>query len=106
MNTTDYIIYLIAMAVTTYLVRTVPFIIFRKKVDNKFIKSFLYYIPYAVLGTMTFPVIVYSTGSIVSGTIATIVAFVLAYMKKSMVFTAIVACIVAYLTNVIMSLLA
>ena len=105
MSITTYLPYLIVMALTTYAVRTIPFIVFTKKVDNKFIKSFLYYIPYAVLGTMTFPVIIYSTGDIRSGIIATIVAFFLAYRGKSMVFVAVAACVVAYVCNLILTMI-
>ena len=105
MSITAYLPYLIVMALTTYAVRTIPFIVFRNKVDNKFIKSFLYYIPYAVLGTMTFPVIIYSTGDVRSGIVATAVSLALAYRGKSMVFVAVSACVVAYVCNLLLTLL-
>ncbi|MCR4717611.1 MAG: AzlD domain-containing protein [Lachnospiraceae bacterium] len=101
MTTLNYLSYLLVMAIVTYLVRTLPFIVFRTKVDNKLVKSFLYYVPYAVLGSMTFPVIIYSTGNIYSGIVATSVGLVLAYKGKSMVFVAVVACLIAYIMNLI-----
>ena len=80
---TGYIIGGIAvMALVTYLVRVVPMVIFRNKITNVRVKSFLYYVPYAVLGAMTFPYIFYSTGNIISGLCGTAVAFVLAFMRK------------------------
>ena len=63
-NFTNIAGYLVVMAGVTYLIRAVPFVLFRKRIKNKFIQSFLYYIPYAVLAAMTFPSIFYSTGSI------------------------------------------
>ena len=49
------------MALVTYLVRVIPLLVFKKKIESKFVKSFLYYVPYAVLSCMTFPAIFYST---------------------------------------------
>ena len=57
---------LAVMAGVTYLVRMVPFVAFRKKISSVFVQSFLYYVPYAVLGAMTVPAVFYSTGSAVS----------------------------------------
>lgn len=50
-------IYIAVMALVTYLIRMLPLVIFRKKIENRFIRSFLYYIPYAVLAAMTFPAV-------------------------------------------------
>ena len=58
--------YIAVMAGVTYLIRMLPLTVFQKKIKNRFIRSFLYYIPYAVLGAMTFPAILYSTGSVYS----------------------------------------
>ena len=60
------ILYIAIMAGVTYLIRVVPFTVFRKKIQNHFLQSFLYYIPYAVLSAMTIPAIFYSTGSMVA----------------------------------------
>ena len=59
----DFWIYLLILAGSTYLVRAIPFAAMRKKIENKFIKSFLYYIPYAVLSAMTLPAAFYATGN-------------------------------------------
>ena len=52
------------MAIVTYIIRALPITLFRKEIKSKWLKSFLYYIPYAVLGAMTFPAIFFSTGSV------------------------------------------
>ena len=73
-------IYIAVMAGVTYLVRMIPFTVFRKKIKSQFFRSFLHYIPYAVLSAMTIPAIFYSTGDMVTATIGTVVAVVLAFL--------------------------
>ena len=92
MNLKSYFALLLVMAVVTYLVRAVPFVVFRKKIKNKFFKSFLAYVPYAVLGAMTFPAIFTSTGSEISATIGCAVAIFLAFKEKSLLTVALTAC--------------
>lgn len=82
---------LLVMAGVTYLIRALPLVLVRKKIENRFISSFLYYIPYAVLGCMTFPVILYSTNDICSGIAGTIAGLFFAYQKKGLLFVAIAA---------------
>ena len=60
----DFFIYLFIMAGGTYLIRALPLVIFKGKITNRFVQSFLYYVPYAVLGAMTFPSILFSTGNL------------------------------------------
>ena len=87
---TGYIIAGIAvMAIVTYFVRMLPFVIFRKKITNVRVKSFLYYVPYAVLSAMTFPAIFSSTGTKMSGIVGCAVAVVLAYFRKSLLTVAV-----------------
>lgn len=92
MNIKDYFAFLLVMALVTYLVRTIPFVAFRKKIKNKFFKSFLAYVPYAVLGAMTFPAIFTSTGSVLSAAIGCVVAVFLAFKEKSLLTVALSAC--------------
>lgn len=80
--------YLALMAGVTYAIRMVPFVLFKKKITNKFVTSFLYYVPYAVLGTMTFPSIFYSTGNFVTAMAGTITAIILAWFEKSLLIVA------------------
>ena len=83
------------MAGVTYLVRAVPFVLFKKKIESEFFQSFLYYVPYAVLGAMTFPAVFFSTGEIYSGIAGTVVGFFFAYQKKGLLFVAVAASMVA-----------
>ena len=84
----DYFIYLAIMAGVTYLVRMLPFVLVRKKIKNRFVKSFLYYIPYTVLAVMTFPAIFYSTGSVISAAVGTAVGVLLAFFGRGLVTVA------------------
>lgn len=101
MNIKDYFAFLLVMALVTYLVRAVPFVVFRNKIKNKFFKSFLAYVPYAVLGAMTFPAIFTSTGSVISAVIGCIVAVFLAFKEKSLLTVALSACGVVLVVEVI-----
>lgn len=69
MDNLKILIYIAVMAVPTYLIRMIPLTIIRKKIKNRFLLSFLFYMPYAVLGAMIFPAILYSTSSIYSAVI-------------------------------------
>jgi len=89
------------MAVVTYLVRMIPFTVFRKKIKSQFFRSFLYYIPYAVLSAMTIPAIFYSTGDIVTSVVGTIVAVVLAYFNMPLIVVALAASASALVTGLI-----
>ena len=91
MKTSDFMLYLLVMAAVTYLIRTIPLLLVREKIQNRFFSSFLEYIPYAVLGCMTFPVIFYSTGDRISGLCGTLVGVFFAYRKKGLLFVALSA---------------
>lgn len=82
-------VYIFTMALTTYLIRVLPLTIFRKPIRSRFLRSFLHYVPYACLTAMTFPAILSSTASILSGAAALIVAVVLAYRGKSLIVVAV-----------------
>lgn len=98
---TGYLIAGIAvMALVTYLVRVLPMVIFRKKITNVRVRSFLYYVPYAVLSAMTFPAIFTSTNTYPSAIAGCGVAVVLAYFKKSLLTVAVGAAVTVYLVQV------
>lgn len=94
-------IYIAVMAGVTYLIRMLPFTLFRKEIKSKFFNSVLYYIPYAVLSAMTFPAIFYSTDSTVSAAVGTVIAVVLAYFKVPLVIVALAASAGALVTGFI-----
>lgn len=85
------IIYIAVMAGVTYLIRMIPFTLFRKKIKSPFFRGFLYYIPYAVLSAMTIPAIFYSTGSLITSVIGTAVAVALAYFGLPLIVVALAA---------------
>lgn len=91
--------YILVMAGVTYLIRMLPLTLFQKKIKNIYIKSFLYYIPYACLTAMTFPAILYATESPVSAAAGFLIAVLLAVRKKSLVTVALFACTAVFLTE-------
>ena len=93
--------YIFVMAGVTYLIRMIPFAFFRKKIKSKFFRSFLYYIPYAVLSAMTIPAIFYSTGSVITSVAGTVVAVVLAYLDLPLIVVALAASGAAFITGLI-----
>jgi len=96
-----FFIYLLVMAGITYLIRMLPLTLIKKKIKNRFILSFLYYIPYAVLSVMTIPAIFYATGNMIAAAIGFIVAMVLAYMGKSLVTVAALSCLAVFIAELI-----
>lgn len=97
----NYFIYLAVMAGITYLIRMLPLVLVKEKIKNKFILSFLYYIPYSVLSVMTFPAVFYSTGNVVSATAGTIVALLLAFWGRSLVTVAAVSALSVFLVELL-----
>lgn len=92
MNGYSFYIYLLVMAGVTYAVRMLPFVLVKKKITNRFILSFLYYVPYAVLTAMTIPGIFYSVSHKSSATIGFLTALIPAYFGKSLLKVAVTAC--------------
>ena len=88
MNGWRFAAYLLVMAGVTYLIRSLPFVLLRKRIENRFVLSVLYYAPYAVLGAMTFPDILYSTGSLFTAGTGLLVAFVAAWKNLPLVVVA------------------
>lgn len=98
-------IYILIMAVVTYLIRMLPLAIWRKEITSPFVKSFLYYVPYACLAAMTFPAILSATASIVSGAVGFAVALYLAYKEKSLLTVALFACAAVFVVERVMMFL-
>lgn len=98
-----FFLYLAVMAGVTYLVRMLPFVLAKKKIENQFISSFLYYVPYAVLGAMTVPAIFYATSSVISAVVGLAVALVLAFMRKSLLTVAVAASAAVYISELLIT---
>ena len=101
MNKYGFFAYLFVMALVTYLVRMIPLVLVKKRIKNKFLLSFLHYIPYAVLSAMTIPSIFYSTSDNLSAWAGFLVAVVLAYFEKSLLKVAVSSCAVVLLIELI-----
>lgn len=96
-------IYILVMAGVTYLIRMLPLALVKKEITSPFVKSFLYYVPYACLAAMTFPAILTATaGGILSGLAGLIVALIVAYKEKSLLTVALFACAAVFVTERIM----
>ncbi len=95
-------LYIAVMAGVTYLIRMIPFTLFRKPIRSTFFRSFLHYIPYAVLSAMTIPAIFTSTGSVVTSVAGTAVAVVFAYFGKPLIVVALAASLGALVTGFIL----
>lgn len=96
-------VYILVMAGVTYLIRMLPLVLFKKEITSSFVKSFLYYVPYACLAAMTFPAILTATaGGILSGVVGLVVALIVAYKEKSLLTVALVACAAVFIAERIM----
>ena len=98
-------VYIAAMALTTYLIRVLPMTIFRKPIRSRFLKSFLYYVPYACLSAMTVPAILSSTNSVISGAAALAAAVFTAWRGKSLMTVALVSSAAVLVTEGLLAVL-
>jgi len=96
--------YILAMAVTTYLIRMLPLTVFRRPIRSRFIKSFLHYVPYACLTAMTFPAILYDTTYMLSGAAALVIAVVLAFRGKSLLTVSLSSCAAVFVCERILTI--
>lgn len=93
MSWSQFLPYLAVMAGVTYLIRMLPLTVFRREIKSRFVMSFLHYVPYAVLGAMTIPDVLYSTGNIGTALVGLVVAVALAWRGKGLLTVAIAACV-------------
>lgn len=94
-----FLTYLAVMAGVTYLTRMAPLVLFRRKINNRFVKSFLCYVPYAVLTAMTLPGILYSTGSVPAAAAGLAVAALLSWKEKTLLVVAVCAAVTVALVT-------
>lgn len=98
-------IYILAMALTTYLIRAVPLVLMKKPIRSRFLRSFLHYVPTACLTVMTFPAILYATENPVSGIIGLVVGIALALAKGSLVLVAVASCAAVFVSELLIRFL-
>ena len=96
---------ILVMAGVTYLIRVLPLVLFRKEIKSPYLKSFLYYIPYACLAAMTFPEILWSADTTAGSVAGFAVAVILALRKKSLITVALAACVAVFAAERIATLL-
>lgn len=94
-------IYIIVMAVVTYIVRVIPLVFFKNEIKSVFIKSFLHYVPYVTLSVMTFPAIITASGNSHWGVIGFAVAIIVSLIKGSLPLVASCCCLAVYLSSLI-----
>lgn len=94
-------VYIFVMFAVTYLIRVLPLTLIRKPIKNRFIRSFLFYVPYVTLAVMTFPDIVQATTAPIAGLLALIAGVALAWSGKSLFTVAVVSCAVVFVTEFI-----
>ena len=95
-------VYILVMALVTYLIRMLPLTLIRGEIKSRFVRSFLYYVPYVTLSVMTFPAILSATNSIWSGLAGFLTALILPYKGKGLVFTALVSCAVVFVLELLL----
>ena len=105
MDNKQYFIYLLIMAGSTYLIRVIPFVAVHRKIKNRFIKSFLHYIPYSVLTAMTVPAAFYATSHVISAALGLIVAVLLSVKGKGLTLVAAAACVTVFVLELAMHFL-
>ncbi len=98
----EILIYILIMALITYLIRMLPLVVFRKEIKSRFIRSFLYYVPYVTLSVMTFPAILEATGDLGTGLAGFAMALILAWRGLSLPAVAAGACLTVLLTGLIL----
>jgi len=98
-------LYILTMAVTTYLVRAIPLTLLKKPFNSRFLRSFLHYVPAACLTAMTFPAILSSTEHLISGAAGLAVGVLLAVRNKSLIVVAIASSAAVFLMEQLVRLL-
>ena len=89
-------LYLAVMALVSYAIRVLPLTLIRKPIKNRFIQSFLYYVPYVTLAVMTFPAILQATQSPVSGALALVAGMIAAWAGASLFQVSVVCCAIVF----------
>ncbi|MBO5896944.1 MAG: AzlD domain-containing protein [Clostridia bacterium] len=103
MDNGKFFIYLLVMAGVTYLVRMIPLTLIKEKIKNRFVLSFLHYIPYTVLSAMTVPACFYATGSTLSAIVGFVIAIVASFFERTLIQVAALSCAGVLVTELIMN---
>lgn len=96
---TEHLLLILAMALTTYLIRMLPMTLFHREIKSRFLKRFFYYIPYAVLAAMLIPAVFTSTGNVLSALVGVGIGVLLSLLGQSLIVVALISCLGAYLVS-------
>lgn len=96
------LVYIAIMAATTLSIRILPLTLIRKQIKNRFLKSFLYYVPYVTLAVMTFPAIMEATQSPIAGVAALIVGILAAWLGAGLFPVSVLCCVVVFVLELIL----
>lgn len=94
-------LYIFVMAATTYMIRVLPLTLIRKPITNRFIRSFLYYVPYVTLAVMTFPAIMDATAKPLAGLLALIAGGLMAFFGMGLFPVSIACCVIVYVVGLL-----
>ena len=95
-------IYILIMVITIFLIRVLPLTLIRKQITNRFLKSFLYYVPYVTLAVMTFPAIIDATNSPLAGALALVIGVLLAYFGVNMFNVSVICCVTVFISEFVL----
>ena len=101
----DIYLYIFVMAFTTWCMRVIPSLVMKKPIQNRFVQSFLYYVPYVTLAVMTFPAIVQATDEPLAGAAALIVGVIAAWLGADLIYVAAACCVTVFVLELIMGMM-
>lgn len=101
----DIYLYIFVMAFTTWCMRVIPSLVMKKPIQNRFVQSFLYYVPYVTLAVMTFPAIVQATAEPLAGAAALIVGVIAAWLGADLIYVAAACCVTVFVLELIIGMM-
>ena len=95
----NLIFYILVMAAVTFLIRALPLTLIRRPIRSRFLRSFLFYVPYVTLAVMTFPDILHATDSVWSGLLALVAGVALAWSGQGLFVVAVASCLAVFISE-------
>ncbi|NLX93882.1 MAG: AzlD domain-containing protein [Clostridiales bacterium] len=95
-------VYILIMAIVTYAIRVLPLTLIKKRINNKFVQSFLYYVPSVTLAVMTFPAIIHATQSPISGLLALVTGVIAAWLGASLFSVSLSCCAMVFISELLL----